>query len=202
MTDCGCHIEAKNAAEQKTLYVLLALNGLMFVVELACGLYAQSSGLIADAMDMLADAMVYAIALYAVTRSTAAKISAARLSGILQILLGLSVAIDVIRRVVYGSEPDSFLMMAIGGLALIVNFICVSLIAKHRDGGIHMRASWIFSKNDLLANLGVIISGGLVMAFATPWPDLIIGALIAGLVTWGGISILRDVKREASCASN
>ncbi len=149
---------------------------------------------------MLADAAVYGIALYAVGRKDR-HVSAARASGVLQMALGLFVLIEVIRRFVYGSEPISVLMMATGAIALAANMTCLALIAKHRKGGVHMRASWIFSTNDVIANLGVIVSGGLVWAFGSRLPDLIIGAVISVVVMGGGVQILRESRKaDAMCA--
>ncbi|WP_227819427.1 cation transporter [Mariprofundus micogutta] len=184
-------------AQRGALIALLCINAAMFVVEFFAGWISDSTALIADSMDMLADTLVYAVSLYAVGRSIYAKIHAARLSGLLQIILGLGVAVDVIRRFLVGSEPESEYMIIVGLIALVANVICLSIIAKHRKGEIHMRASWIFSKNDVIANVGVIGAGVLVSALASPLPDLIIGLIISVLVIRGGVSILRDAKNEA-----
>ncbi|MFC1589575.1 cation transporter [Pseudomonadota bacterium] len=196
MAGCDCEIEIKNRDESRVLIILLCINALMFFVEITLGLFSQSTALIADSMDMLADATVYGIGLYAVGRPALLKIKAAHTSGVFQIILGLSVSIDVIRRLIWGSEPESSLMMAIGILALIANLICLSLISKHKEGEVHMRASWIFSKNDVIANLGIIIGGGLVYLLDSRFPDLIIGLLISILVIRGGIHIIKDANRE------
>ena len=196
MSDCGCEIEIKNKSEAKVLIILLLINAAMFVVEISVGLFAQSTGLIADSMDMLADASVYAISLYAVGRSLTVKNKAAYISGIMQISLGLLVLLDITRRFIYGSEPESSLMMIFGLIALVANTLCLILIYKHRHGDVHMRASWIFSTNDVIANIGVIISGGLVAWLASPYPDLIIGLLISAIVIRGGLSIIKDSKKE------
>jgi len=169
----------------------------MFVVEFIAGWLADSTALIADSMDMLADALVYGVSLYAVGKSMQTKIDAARLSGIFQILLGLGVAIDVIRRFITGSEPESMYMILVGILALIANVTCLAIIAKHRKGEIHMRASWIFSKNDVIANIGVITAGVLVSVLVSPLPDLIIGLIISVVVISGGVSILREARNES-----
>lgn len=184
-------MQANNARERKTLQIVLGINALMFVVELGLGLVAQSTGLIADSLDMFADASVYAISLYAVGRSDSLQHRAATLSGVVQILLALLVLVDVLRRFVYGSEPVSMLMMSVGLAALIANAICLSLISKHRDGGVHMRASVIFSTNDVIANIGVIVSGALVWALGSRLPDLVIGLVIAAVVLRGGWVICR-----------
>jgi len=133
---------------------------------------------------------------FAVGRSSTAKVHAALFSGWFQIFLAVSVALDVARRAWFGSEPVSELMMAVGALALAANLVCLALLAKHRNGEVHMRASWIFSVNDVLANLGVILSGLIVFAIGSRWPDLIIGAAITVLVLRGGIRIIRDARNE------
>lgn len=196
MAGCGCEVEISEQQQGKTLWVLLAINTVMFVVELVIGWFAESTGLIADSIDMLADATVYAIAMYAVGRAMNAKINAARLSGIFQMLLAFALMADVLRRYVVGSDPESLLMMATGLLALLANVTCLVLIAKHREGEVHMRASWIFSKNDVIANLGVIVAGVLVAVLDSRLPDLIIGALITLLILRGGIMIIRDARAE------
>jgi hypothetical protein len=171
--------------DAKTLIWLLAINGVMFFIELAVGLYAQSTGLIADALDMFADAAVYALALFVVGKSAQLKLKAAHISGWLQLILALSVLTEVIRRFIYGSDPVSLLMMGMGTVALIANITCLMLIYKNKDSGTHMKASWIFSANDVIANTGVILAGGLVLITGSTLPDLIIGFLI-GLVVLNG----------------
>jgi len=194
VTGCGCEIEIQDKSERRVLIALLLINGIMFVAELGVGWWAQSTALIADALDMLADAMVYGVGLYAVGKSLLVKTRAARLSGSLQVLLGLLVLVDIVRRLIVGSEPVSTLMMGMGLLALIANITCLILIAKHREGEVHMRASWIFSKNDVIANLGIILAGGLVAWTGSRLPDLVIGLLVALIVIRGGILILQDAK--------
>ena len=196
MADCLCHPEEAARLERRTLWWLLAINGLMFVGEAVAGWWAESLGLLADSLDMLADAAVYGLALYAVARSARLKIRAARLSGLLQLGLGLGVLGEATRRFLGETEPAGALMFAVGSLALVANLACLALISRHRDGGIHMRASWIFSTNDVLANLGVIISGGLVWYFGNPLPDLFLGTAIAVLVISGGLRILRESRSE------
>jgi len=202
MSDCGCKIEANNREQRNVLLLLLLINGVMFGVELTLGIVAQSTGLIADSMDMFADAMVYAVSLYAVGRTLHHKIRAAKLSGILQCILGAMVMLDVARRTFFGSEPDSQLMIGVGLLALAANVVCLLLIAKHRKGEIHMRASWVFSRNDVIANAGVIASGLLVGLFASPVPDLLIGMVISIIVVKGGVSIIRDANLEKKPSVN
>ena len=196
MTDDCCSIEVESKEQARVLWMVLGINAAMFVAEFIAGVIAQSTGLIADSLDMLADAAVYCVSLYAVGWSASLKNRAATLSGVLQILLAVSVAVEILRRTIMGSEPEPTLMIGVSLIALVANVICLTLIAKHRDGEVHMRASWVFSKNDVIANVGVIAAGGLVLLLDAHWPDLVIGALIVFVVLRGGISILADAKRE------
>ena len=180
-----------DAAEARVLWILLAINAAMFVIELGAGLWARSAGLIADAMDMFADAAVYGVALYAVGRAARHKLAAARLAGVLQLVLALGALAEVLRRMLAGAMPEPVGMMGIALLALAANVACLVLIARHREGGVHMKASYIFSANDVIANLGVIGAGALVAWLGTPWPDWIIGLLIAAVVLAGAVRILR-----------
>lgn len=130
------------------------------------------------------------MSLYAVGRAAAIKLRAARLAGWLQLALAIGALIEVIRRAVFGSEPVSALMMGMGAVALAANVASLLLLARHRGGGAHMRASWIFSTNDVLANLGVIVAGALVLVTGSALPDLVIGTLIALVVANGARRIL------------
>jgi Co/Zn/Cd efflux system component len=177
--------------EAGTLRILLGINAVLFLVEIVAGWLAQSTGLIADSLDMLADAFVYGLGLWAVGRSSAAKLRAAHASGVLQALLAAGVFVDVARRWIVGSAPEPPAMIGISALALAGNVACLLLLAGHRHGGAHMRASWIFSTNDVLANLGVIAAGTLVAATGSRLPDLVVGTLVAALVLLGAVRILR-----------
>ena len=194
MAGCDCEIEIKDKSERKVLYILLSINAFMFAVEIVLGWIAQSSGLIADSLDMLADAMVYSLALYAVGKSVAEKVRSAFLNGGLQVTLGMFALIDVGRRSLVGSEPQPTMMMSVSLAALAANLVCLAILTKHREGEVHMRATWICSRNDVIANLGVIIAGALVAFTASRLPDLIIGCIIALIVTRGGFQIWGEAK--------
>jgi cation transport ATPase len=182
---------ATSRDESRTLWTLLAINAVMFVAELTAGLVAQSTGLIADSLDMFADAAVYGLSLYAVGRAAALKRRAAHLSGWIQIALALCALLEVARRFLFGSDPEPPLMIVVASIALLANVACLMLISRHRHGGAHMKASWIFSSNDVLANAGVIAAGILVAWTNSSIPDLVIGAIIAAVVLTGGVRILR-----------
>ena len=195
MTDCGCGSDQTEKLERKTLIALLAINAVMFMTEIILGWLAESAGLIADSLDMLADAGVYGLSLYAVGKGIRRQSRAASISGVIQIILGAGVLLEVLRRLLFGSEPESLLIMCVGFAALIANVYCLILISRHRDSGVHMRASWIFSTNDVIANLGLIISGGLVWALGSRYPDLIVGTIISIIVVGGGIKILKEARQ-------
>jgi Co/Zn/Cd efflux system component len=177
--------------ETRILKWLLAINAVMFSVEITAGWLAQSTGLIADSLDMFADAAVYGVSLYAVGRSVRMKVHAAHFAGWLQVVLALGALGEVLRRYYFGSEPASALMMSFGLLALAANSLCLVLIAKSRDSGAHMKASWIFSANDVIANLGVILAGLLVALTGSRYPDLAIGLVIGVIVLNGARRILQ-----------
>jgi Co/Zn/Cd efflux system component len=198
-TETGVDLVAKNvadeiandAAEGRVLKQLLAINGLMFLVEIGAGWLAHSAGLVADAMDMFADATVYGVALYGVGRAIHIKLAAARLAGLFQFLLALAALATSVRHILLGAEPVSMAMIGIGGLALLANVACLLLIYRHRHGGIHMQASYIFSATDVIANLGVIVAGLLVIWSGNAWPDWIVGLMIGSIVLIGAVRILR-----------
>jgi cation diffusion facilitator family transporter len=179
------------AAEARTLWTVLAINAVMFVVEAVAGWRAESTGLLADGLDMLADALVYGLALHAVGRSAARKRRAARAAGLLQLLLALGVFGEVVRRALAGSAPEPPAMIGVSLLALAANVLCLVLVHRHRHRGAHMEASAIFSANDVLANVGVMAAGALVAATGSALPDLVIGLGIAALVLRGAVRILR-----------
>lgn len=188
--------QGKRESESNVLKILLAINAFMFAAEITFGFIAQSTGLIADAMDMLADAVVYGLSLYAVGKASSLQRKAARMSGYLQMALALFALIEVLRRFIFGSDPEPAYMIFVSLVALVANLSCLALISKHREGGVHMRASWIFSTNDVLANIGVIVAGVLVNFLHSTWPDLMIGAIITIIVGRGALSILKISSAE------
>lgn len=182
---------ANKKQEQKVLIWLLSLNGLMFVVEIIAGWLAQSAGLLADALDMFADAAVYAMALYAVGKTAEHKLNSARFVGLIELALAMGAIGRVIYQIYSGAEPEAHTMIWVSFLALAVNVACLYLISGRKNDGVHMKASYIFSANDVIANLVVIIAGFFVAWFNSPIPDWIAGIGIGFLVLSGAIRILR-----------
>ncbi len=198
-SDCGCEApEITTDQERRVLRTALGLNAAMAVIGGVAGWIAQSTGLLADALDMLSDATAYAIALLAIGRSALFKVRAAKLSGGILLVLGIGVLIEVGRRMIYGAEPLSEWMIATAMLSLVVNLAVMRMLAPMKSGEVHLRATWLFTRADVVANLGVIVAGILILWLNTPYPDFIIGVLIGLYVIKEAIEILRDAKSEAS----
>lgn len=180
--------------DRRTLTIALILNATMFVVGVVAGALAQSTSLIADALDMLADASAYAIALMAVGRSDRFKTLAAGASGVVLMVLGAGVLIEVFRRALYGSEPESFVMIGVAAASLLVNASVLRMLGRFRAGEVHLRAAWMFTRADVIANIAVIASGVLVALTGSPYPDLVAGAAIGIYVIREALEILSAVR--------
>jgi Co/Zn/Cd efflux system component len=178
------------ALQRRLLRIALAVNATMFVVGLVAGLVARSSGLIADSLDMLADASAYTIALLAIGRSDFFKARATRLSGALLLLLGIGVLADVARRGLFGSSPDGVVIIATASVAFVANATVLRLLARIRAEGEHLNAAWIFTKVDVIANLAVVVSGILVLLTRFHVVDLIVGTAIGAYVIKEAVEIL------------
>ncbi|MEO1168777.1 MAG: cation diffusion facilitator family transporter [Pseudomonadota bacterium] len=195
MTDCGCGPTAvETAAQRNSLWIALWLNAVMFAVEVVTGLLANSAGLLADGLDMLTDATAYAIALAAIGRSGGFKANAATLSGALLLVVGLGMVIEVARRLVWGGEPEGSWMMAVAFVALAVNVFVLRLLSKQRKDEVHIRAAWIFTRVDVIANASVIIAGLAVLLTGIRYFDLVVGGAIGLYVVKEALEILREAK--------
>lgn len=159
------------------------------------GVLAQSTGLLGAALDNLGDAAVYVVSLYAVGRAVAAKARAARLSGVLLIAMALILLAEITRRFVTGSEPIGWAMILTAAINSATNLLCLRLLRSHRERGVHLKASWIFTINDMLANLGIVMSGVAVIIVQSRWPDLLIGLVVVGIVIKGGWEILEHAPQ-------
>lgn len=178
--------------QKKLLYVVLVINFLFFLIESIAGWWSHSVGLIADSLDMLADSLVYVMALLAVGKSTIYKKNIAYWAGWFQITLAVMGLIEVLKRF-WGFEmlPDFKMMMWVSCLALMANVVCLYLLRQNGSQEEHMQASMIFTSNDVLVNLGVIVAGALVLWWQSPYPDLIVGVIVFAWVILGAIRILK-----------
>ncbi len=181
--------------QRKLLLTVLGINFLFFIVEMTTGLISKSMGLVADSLDMLADSFVYAMSLFAVGGTLTRKKRIAQLAGYFQITLAIIGFVEVIRRFIGVEEmPNFFTMIIISFLALIANATCLYILQKSKSKDAHMQASMIFTSNDVIINIGVIIAGVLVLALNSNKPDLIIGGIVFVLVIQGAIRILKLSK--------
>ncbi len=201
MSEC-CAIEAKNRQERILLWTVLSLNAVMFVVEFTAAWFARSSGLMADSLDMLADVLVYSLSIYAVGRGLRQKAKSALLNGCLQMSLGIGVFFHIGWRIWEGSPPQTEIMSWIATLALVVNMICFGLLYRFRSGDVNMRASWLCSRNDMLANLGVLLAAWLVQSLSSAWPDYVIAACIAAIVVHSSYGVLKQALRSLKDGSD
>ena len=182
--------------QRRTLLIVLILNALLFLGLGIGGIMADSSALLANAVDNASDSIVYLISFVAIGRAASWKRGAARLSGILLLVFAAGVLIDVGRRWWFGTEPVGWTMMGLALIAAIVNLICLVLLRRDQSSDVNMEAAETFSLNDFASNGGILIAGGLVMGLDKAWPDLVVGMLVAAIAVKGGIEILRSAKKD------
>lgn len=178
--------------QSKLLWSVLIINFGFFIIEMTTGLISKSMGLVADSLDMLADAFVYGLSLWAVGSTLTRKKKVARLSGYFQLTLALLGIFEVVRRFIGFEEmPDYRIMIGVSILALVANAVCLYLLQKSKSNEAHMKASMIFTSNDVMINAGVIIAGFLVLFTQSKYPDLIVGSIVFLIVIRGAIRILK-----------
>jgi Co/Zn/Cd efflux system component len=206
MAGCHCHdhgetvFEGQSAAYRRALWVVIAINGAMFALEVAAGAFAQSMALQADALDFLADTLTYAASLYVIGRSAPLRANVALIKGASLAVMGLGVlGLTLYRTVVLGA-PDAFVMTGVGGLALASNLASVLLLLRYRNGDANVRSVWLCSRNDAIGNVAVIAAAGGVAWTGTAWPDLIVAVAMASLFLHSATLILRQALRERRAA--
>lgn len=180
------------ADQRRVLIAVLIINGAMFFAEFGAGLVAGSTALMADATDMLGDALVYGASLYAITRSDRFKAGIAAAKGVFILVLGVGILLNVALKLQSGVPPSSTLMLIFGGLALVANLVSVALLWRFRRQDVNMASTFECSRNDVISNCGVLIAAGLVAATASPWPDIVIGLAMAAIVLRSAVRVLGD----------
>lgn len=199
---CECsRASAKTEEKRKIVRIALILNVSMFAIGIVAGYWAQSTGMMADALDMLTDGVAYALTLMAITRGPAFKRNTARWTGGVLIVLGALIVVDVVRRGVLGSEPLGTAMMAYSVASFAVNLSVLLQLSRYRRGEVHLRASYICTRADVIANIGVFVSGGIVAVTGLRVADLIVGFAIGIYVLKEATEILREAG-EATCADS
>lgn len=192
---CGSGLTTATAGERRILVTVLLINATMFAAEFSAGLVAGSTALLADSLDMLADAIIYAIGLFALGRAAHWRARAALTSGLFQLVLGFGIAIEALVKFFIDGLPDVATMGLFGVLALVANTICFVLLTRFREGDINLRATWICSRNDMIGNVGVLVAAGLVLWLESGWPDILIGLLIAAVVIRSASRITGEAYR-------
>ena len=195
---CGGDPARATQTERRTLFVVLVLNTAMFLAEFSAGLLAGSTALVADSLDMLADATVYGLGLFALGRASHWRARAAFASGLFQLALGLGVGVEAGVKLFAERLPDTAAMGVFGVIALLVNGICFLLLSRYRDGDINLRATWVCSRNDIFGNLGVLLAAALVTWLDSHWPDIVIGLMIAAVVVRSAVRVVRESRAQLS----
>lgn len=192
MSGCCAVAPKADPRQRRALWIAFALNAGMAVIGGAIGWWAHSTGVLADALDMASDAAAYAVGLLAVGRSLRFKQQAARATGLIMLLLGIGLLAEVLRRAFGDDEPISSAMLLAASLSLLVNLGVLRLLQPWREGEVHLRATWICTRADVLVNLGVLLAAGLVALSASALPDLVIGAAIGLWVVRESLHVLRE----------
>ena len=190
--DKACALEQLRERQSGTLKIVLAINAVMFFVVMVAGLIAGSAAVIADSLDNLGDALTYALSLYAVTRSERVKGWVAMFKAMLIFGAALFVIGEIVFKVLHPAVPLSGTMAVIGAAALIANGACLALLSKHRYEDVNMSSVWECSRNDIAANLSVLVAAAAVWVTGSYWPDLIIGALLTLLFLRSALRVFRD----------
>lgn len=194
--DKSCTIDALRGRQAATLRIVLGVNAAMFVVEIVAGLLAGSVALLADSLDMLGDALVYGFSLYVVNRDALWKARAAAAKAAVMGLFGLFVLAQLVWKLLDPQPPTAETMGAVGALALAANVLCFGLLWRHRAEDINMRSVWLCSRNDLAANTLVLLAAAAVWWTMSPWPDLVVGALICALFLRSALVVAREARGE------
>jgi cation diffusion facilitator family transporter len=198
MSHCCSDIEEDlaNGSKRMILWLVLIINLIMFFVEGISGWLAQSNALMADALDMLGDAAIYGFSLFVIQRKPVWRTRAGILKGLIMSIFALGILGSTINRVYYQTTPDASTMCIIGGLALAANLICAFLLLRFKNDDVNMRSAWLCSRNDVIANLGVLTAAAGVTWTGSQWPDLAVGVIIAMLILQSSFGIFKDASVE------
>lgn len=187
---------ARQADQRRVLVTVLIINAVMFVLEFGAGVVAGSTALMADATDMLGDALVYGVSLYALARSDRWKAGAAMFKGLFILLLGAGIVLNVVAKINSGVPPSSVLMLTFGALALIANLVCLRLLWRFRRLDVNMSSTFECSRNDVISNIGVLAAAGAVAMSGSPWPDIVVGGAMAVLFLRSALGVIRDAAPQ------
>jgi cation diffusion facilitator family transporter len=195
--DQCCEIRRVHDRQRRVLVIVLAINAVMFLVEGVGGALARSTALLADSADMLGDALVYGFSLYVVPRGPVWQSRAALLKGGIMAMFGALVLVEAAAKLFRGITPSADLMSGIGLLALVANLAVLLLLWRHRADDLNMRSVWLCSRNDVMANGGVLLAALGVALTGSGWPDIAVGLAIAALFMASAIAVIRAAFRPA-----
>ena len=187
---------AQREDQRRVLIIVLCINVAMFIAEFGGGIVAGSVALMADATDMLGDAIVYGASLYAIQKGDRWKAGVAAFKGGFILLLGLAILLNVWNKVESGVPPSSTLMLAFGATALAANLVCLVLLSRFRGQDVNMSSTFECSRNDVISNIGVLVAAGLVALLDSPWPDIVIGLVMAAIILRSAVRVLRESVTE------
>ena len=190
--DGCCEIRPVQARQRRVLRVVLWINLGMFLAELAAGIVAHSTALLADSVDMLGDAIVYGFSLYVVARAPLWQHRAALLKGFIMAGFGIGIAAEVASKLARGLTPEVGIMWAVALAALVANGSVLALLWRHRADDINMRSAWLCSRNDVIANGGVLLAALGVAWSGRAWPDILVGLAIAALFATSAAGVIRE----------
>lgn len=198
--DCECTGDTKRAQDdpgyRRALWLVVALNLGFGVLEVGGGLVADSQALLADSLDFLGDGTITLVGLLALSWAATARAKVAYAQGVFLLTLGIGVVGVAIWRAMTATAPEAELMGGIGLAALAVNVTAALILSRYREGDANVRAVWLFSRNDALANVAVIFAAGLVAWTGKAWPDLAVAGVIAALFLHSAFEILRSARTE------
>lgn len=194
--DNACSAPHTDSRYRRVLWAALAVNMAMFAVEIVASVVANSVSLRADALDFLADAANYAVALVVVGLALSWRARAALLKGVIMGLFGLWVAVSTIQHAITATVPHAEVMGAVGLLALAANLAVAGLLYRHRLADSQALSVWLCTRNDCIANIAVIIAGAGVWVSGTSWPDIAVAATIAYLGLSSAARVIRQARGE------
>lgn len=181
---------------RRALWIALAANALMFLVEIGAGVTASSVSLLADAIDFFGDAANYGLSLAVLAMGTVARARAAIFKASTMVLFGVGVLARAIWVALHGGVPEPITMGIVGTLALLTNVGVAVLLYAYREGDANMRSVWLCSRNDAIGNLAVLLAALGVFGTGSRWPDLLVAAVMAGLALSAGLAVVRQARRE------
>ena len=189
--DACCEVRPVQQSQRRVLRIVLWINLAMFALEFGAGLLAHSTALLADSVDMLGDAVVYGFSLYVIGRGAQWQARGALLKGGIMAAFAAGIAVEIAMKLARGVTPDSGVMSAIGAVAFLANASVLAFLWRRRADDLNMRSAWLCSRNDVVANAGVLVAAAAVMLSGSAWPDIVTGLAIAALFGASAAGIIR-----------